>query len=147
MPDTNVYPSSTPAGTADAQGVTDKISDLASQARDKAADLASQARDKASDLGRSAVRKVDESRSSAASALQSTAETLRSNAPAGGRIGEMAQSAAATLKSTANYVQQTDVRGMMGDLEQVVRRNPGPALIAAAAFGFLLGSALRRDRD
>jgi hypothetical protein len=32
---------------------------------------------------------------------------------------------------------------MLADIEQVVRRNPTPALIGALGLGFLLGSALR----
>jgi hypothetical protein len=34
---------------------------------------------------------------------------------------------------------------MMGDLMQLVRNNPGPALLGALALGFLVGRALSRD--
>jgi len=34
---------------------------------------------------------------------------------------------------------------MMGDLMEVIRRNPGPSLLGAAALGFILGRALSRD--
>jgi hypothetical protein len=34
---------------------------------------------------------------------------------------------------------------MLSDLMEVIRRNPGPSLIGAAALGFLLGRALSRD--
>jgi ElaB/YqjD/DUF883 family membrane-anchored ribosome-binding protein len=34
---------------------------------------------------------------------------------------------------------------MMADIESVVKKNPGPALVVAAAFGFLLGRALSRN--
>jgi hypothetical protein len=34
---------------------------------------------------------------------------------------------------------------MMADVETAVKNNPGPALLIAAAFGFLLGRALNRD--
>jgi len=34
---------------------------------------------------------------------------------------------------------------MMSDFVDVIRRNPGPALLGAAALGFLLGRALSRD--
>ena len=33
----------------------------------------------------------------------------------------------------------------MADVESLVKNNPGPALVVAAAFGFLLGRALSRD--
>ena len=34
---------------------------------------------------------------------------------------------------------------MVEDVETVVKNNPGPALLVAAAFGFLLGRAMARD--
>jgi len=37
------------------------------------------------------------------------------------------------------------VETMMGDLMGAVRRNPGLALLGAAAFGLILGRALSRD--
>jgi hypothetical protein len=33
----------------------------------------------------------------------------------------------------------------MSDVESVVSKNPGPALLIAAAFGFLVGRAITRD--
>jgi len=33
------------------------------------------------------------------------------------------------------------MNSMMSDLEQFVRKNPGPALMGAAAIGFLVGRA------
>jgi ElaB/YqjD/DUF883 family membrane-anchored ribosome-binding protein len=34
---------------------------------------------------------------------------------------------------------------MASDVEAVVKNNPGPALLVATAFGFLLGRAMSRD--
>jgi len=33
----------------------------------------------------------------------------------------------------------------MADVETMVKNNPGPALLIAATFGFVLGRALSRD--
>ncbi len=128
------------------KGVTDKVTETAQQLRDRAADMASQAKDKASEYGRMASEKVDQGRVNAASGLENAADTLRTRAQSGGQaITEFANTAADKLQSTATYMREHDARQMMGDLNEVVRRNPGPSLIAAAAFGFLLGAALRRD--
>jgi len=34
---------------------------------------------------------------------------------------------------------------MMSDVAELVKRNPGPSLLAAAAIGFLVGRAFRSD--
>jgi ElaB/YqjD/DUF883 family membrane-anchored ribosome-binding protein len=36
---------------------------------------------------------------------------------------------------------------MVAGVETVVRRNPGASLCAALAVGFLIGTAMKRDRD
>lgn len=130
--------------TADPGSTRERVSDMANQAKDRVSDMANQAKEKANEFGRTAVQKMDESRTSAADALHSTADSLRTGAQTGSeKISGLATAAADKLESTSSYLREHDVRGMMGDLEGVVRRNPGPSLIAAAAFGFLLGSALR----
>jgi len=149
MANSESYPLRNPSDapwTGTGEQMEDKVSEVASQAKEKIAEVGAQARDKASELGRTAVDKLDQSRESAAGGLQSTAASLRSTGQSGSQgIANMANKAADSLEQTAQYMREHDVRGMVGDVEQVVRRNPGPALIAAAAVGFLLGSALRRD--
>ena len=41
--------------------------------------------------------------------------------------------------ATADYIRESDVNTMMEDVKRLVKDNPGPALLAAAAVGFLLG--------
>ncbi|HUS07517.1 MAG TPA: hypothetical protein VMZ52_14515 [Bryobacteraceae bacterium] len=128
------------------QSIADAVSDAASQAKDKVNEMTSQAREKASALGRAAVEKMDSSRESAAESLQSTASSLRSGAEIGSQsINNFASRAAGSIEQTAQYMREHNVRGMVSDVQEMVKRNPGPSLIAAAAFGFLLGAALRRD--
>ncbi len=128
-------PSNNPAGAGTfnetSGGVGDKISDAASEAKQKV-----------SDLGRSAADKIDQNRGSAASGLESAANTLREKAgslPGGENVTNLANNAAEKLTTTADYVRTHDVNGMMADLERLVKNNPGPSLVAAAAVGFLLG--------
>ena len=107
-------------------------------------DAANQVKDKAAQFGRTAAQKVDETRGSTAEALQSTAASLRSGAQSSGEaLSSVANRTAEKLESTANYVRDHDFRGMMKDLEEVVRRNPTPSLCAAIGVGFLMGAALR----
>jgi ElaB/YqjD/DUF883 family membrane-anchored ribosome-binding protein len=111
-------------------------------------EVASEVKRKVSDLGRSAVDKVEENRQAAASGLESAAATLHENAeslPGGDKVTGMAHATANKLNATADYVREHDVNNMMSDLEQVVKNNPGPALLAAAVVGFLIGRAFSHD--
>lgn len=121
------------AGTT-AAGVSSQVSEAATRAKDKAADL-----------GQTAVEKVDGQRDTAAGHLETAASALHARAnqlPGGQAVSGFAHSTADTLTSTADYVRQNDVKRMMTDLEQVVTRNPGPSLLAAAVVGFLVGRVL-----
>jgi ElaB/YqjD/DUF883 family membrane-anchored ribosome-binding protein len=109
-------------------------------------DAASQAKNKATELGHTAMDKIEQGRQAAAGSLSGAASSVRSGlhntSTAIDRAGERT---ASTLENTAAYMRDHDVRGMMRDAEDAIKRNPGPALLAAAAFGFLLGSAMRRQ--
>ena len=51
------------------------------------------------------------------------------------------------IENTARYLREHDTHDMVSGVESMVRRNPGASLCAALAVGFLIGSAMRRDRD
>jgi len=125
----------------------DSMSDAANTVKDKVSDVASQARGKAAELGSNAADAIDSGLHSAGSKLQDTAATLRSTGASGStRVNEVTNRAAAGLEATARYFQDVDTRQLMSSMESMIRRNPGPSLIAAAVAGFLIGSALR-DKD
>ncbi len=112
------------------------------------ADRASEASDSMSDMARTATKKVDDGRSMAADGLDSAASTVQERAddlPGGPRVKELAHAAADCLSTTADYMRTHDAKHMMADVETVVKNNPGPALVIAAAFGFMVGRALTRD--
>ena len=100
-------------------------------------------KDKAAELGHTAADTLDSQRGNAASGLSSAAETIRAHADQlpGDTVSGLAHSAADTLTSTADYVRQNDLQSMLKDVEQVVKKNPGPSLLAAAFVGFLVGRA------
>lgn len=111
----------------------------------RVSEYAHEAKEKAAELARSAEEKVNQKREAAAAALQSTAGSLRNRAQASGEaIAGFGNKTADKLQHTADYLRDHDARGMLGDLEGVVRRNPGPSLVAAAVVGFLLGAAMRK---
>jgi ElaB/YqjD/DUF883 family membrane-anchored ribosome-binding protein len=102
--------------------VTDKVTETAAQVKDK----------------------VDANRNVAAQGLEQAASTIRDKAdslPGGETVTDLAHTAADKLTATAGYVRDTDVNTMMADVETLVKKNPGPALMAAAVVGFLVGRA------
>jgi ElaB/YqjD/DUF883 family membrane-anchored ribosome-binding protein len=97
---------------------------------------------KIQDVGARAAQRADQARVGAAAGLDTVASTLHEKSD---RVATAAHSAADAVASGAEYLRDNDVQTMMSDLMEVIRRNPGPSLLGAAALGFLLGRALSRD--
>ncbi len=74
----------------------------------------------------------------AAKSLHEKADDL----PSGRPVADVAHSAADTLNSTANYIRRRSFPAMTRDVRNVVKDNPVPALVGAAALGFLLAKVL-----
>ena len=113
----------------------------------KIADTAMQVKDKLADLGRTAGNKIDENRDAAATGLQKAASALHDRAehlPGVDTISNLAHDTANKLTATADYVRDNNVNRMMADVEVLVKKNPGPSLLAAVAIGFLAGRAFTR---
>jgi ElaB/YqjD/DUF883 family membrane-anchored ribosome-binding protein len=132
----SLSPTGTNTGTGTEQGIRDKVSGMASQAKNTAADW-----------GRTAASTVDRNLQSAAGALENTATTLRERAPSSGKVNEIASATANKIENTARYLREHDTSDMVAGMESMVRRNPGASLCAALAVGFLIGTAIKRDRD
>ena len=112
------------------------------------ADATRDARASVADMARAAGAKAESGRVAAADRLADAAATVRDRAdevPGGPRVEQFAHAAADRLSSTADYLRHNDAARMKSDVETIVKNNPGPALLVAAMFGFLLGRALARD--
>ena len=124
-----------------------RLEDKVGEVREVVTERAREAKTAISDAGQRARETIDERRSSWADKLDSTASTIRDRADdlsGGPRAQDFARGTASRLSGAADYVRSHDTGRMLGDIEATVRKNPGPALMVAAAFGFLLGRALRR---
>ena len=131
----SLAPNESGAGTTQ-EGIRDKVSGMASQAKNTAAEW-----------GRTAASTVDKNLQSAAGALENTATKLREHVPASGTMNKYGTATADRIENTARYLREHDTHDMVAGVESMVRRNPGASLCAALAVGFLIGSAMRRDRD
>jgi ElaB/YqjD/DUF883 family membrane-anchored ribosome-binding protein len=130
-------------GTA-ATRAKEQVSTKIDEAKDKARELGS----RAAQTGRQATEKVDAQREPAARALENTASRLQDG---GDRIASAASGAVRSttdkLHATADYIREHDVRDMLDDVQDLVRRHPGQALAAAAVAGFLVGKVFSSGRD
>jgi ElaB/YqjD/DUF883 family membrane-anchored ribosome-binding protein len=113
--------------------VGNRLADKTASFGNELADRAAEAKDSMSDMAAAATKKVDE--------VQERLGEL----PGGQRVKELASAAADRLSTTADYMRTHDAKRMMADVETVAKNYPGPALLVAAAFGFVLGRALTRD--
>ena len=116
--------------------------------REQAAETASDLRGSVSDMAQKAGATVEGGRVAAADRLADAASTVHRRAdelPGGPRVQSFAHAAADRMSSTADYLRDADAGRLRGDVETMVKNNPGPALLVAAMFGFLVGRALSRD--
>ena len=117
-------------------------------ANDQLSRGSAQVKSKAAELGRMATSKIDENRGAAASGLESLATKLHDNAgnlPGGEKVASAAHTAASSLSSTADYIRDHDLGSMAEDVQKIVKKNPGPALLVAAFLGFVVGRAFSKD--
>jgi hypothetical protein len=125
----------------------------ATAARMKLSEKAAEVKEKAADFGRRTVDSIDGSRENTAGALDQTAAKLHSGGDqlsgaahiAADRISGVAHGTAEKLQAAADYIRETDLKGMGKDLKDIVKRYPGPALAAAAVLGFIVARGFRRD--
>ena len=110
-----------------------------------ASELGKGAKESMEELGRSAGRKLDQVRNESAGALHAAASSVRTTGRQGSEaIEHLATGAAHSLDATASYVEDHDLRGAFTGLRSFGRRHPAGSMVAAAAIGFLAGSALIR---
>jgi ElaB/YqjD/DUF883 family membrane-anchored ribosome-binding protein len=115
--------------------------------RDNVEDIASRAKDRANQWTKTASETLGQRRENAAAGLERAASTLHEKAasiPGGPRTEKAAHRFADGMEATAAYLREHEFADMRDDLINVCRRHPTQALISAAAFGFLLGTAIKR---
>ena len=111
-------------------------------------DGGSQATSRAPEFRRRAAAAIDERKGSIADGIESAATSLHEGAerlPLGEKVTSAAHTTADAMQKAADYVRDQDVQEILSDAQQIVKRHPGVALLAAAAAGFLLARAISRN--
>lgn len=136
-------------GVAGAASATlEKAKDMGGQFVDKAKEVGGQFVDKASGAvqgGRKMAENLGERAEDAlhavGSGMKSGGEFLRENMPREGMLGTASSRVADTLDTAGKYFEQHNLGNIGEDLTNLIRRNPLPALLCAAAIGFLFARA------
>jgi len=109
-----------------------------------ASELGKEARE-LEELGRAAGRKLDRVRDDTGDALHAAASSVRTTGRKGSEaIDNLATGTADRLDATASFVEDHDLTDVFNGLRGFGRRHLTGSLVAAAAFGFLAGSAISK---
>lgn len=120
----------------------------AGRARDKVSETIDRARDKVDETKDAALESADQQRSTVADKIQQVADKAREKAgdmPGGERGTKAAQYVADKAERTAGYIRSHSTSQMLGDIEEMVRRNPMPTLLGAFVVGVLIGRSSSQD--
>jgi ElaB/YqjD/DUF883 family membrane-anchored ribosome-binding protein len=126
----------------------DKAADIKDQASDVAAKVKDQASNIASDVSDAARKAAEAGKVRAASAVESLSTAARDAATTiddkfGEKYGDYARKASDSAANVADALKNKNVDELVSDARSYVKSNPGVAIGAAAAVGFLLTRLFR----
>jgi hypothetical protein len=113
------------------------LKDVASTALDIGRDV----KDTVVQFGESASRKIDEARDQTSGALRGAAASMRKGSA---RIDVLAGSAAKKLDTTASFVADADMKGLLTGARRFAKSHPTLTLAVGVAVGFWAASTLTR---
>jgi len=126
-----------------AHNVADKAKDTAQNVADSARDMASQAGQSISGAASTVGKKAEQWTANAGHGVESLADTVRDRGPSSGVLGKANEAVAEGLEKAGEYMTDKNLSGMMGDVTDLIKRNPIPALLVGLGIGYLLGKSLR----
>lgn len=127
----------------EAQQFADKAKDVAHNALDATRDAASHVGQTVSNTASNVGKKAEEWTAAAGNRVESLADTVRDRGPHSGMLGRANEAVADTMERTGEYLQDKNLSGMMGDMTELIKRNPIPALLVGLGVGYLLGRSMR----
>jgi hypothetical protein len=88
--------------------------------------------------------KADKAVGAVGCSMESLADTIRQQGPESGALGTVTSKTADTLDTAGRYLRDEGATGMLEDMTNCMRRNPGAVLLTGLGLGFLLAYATRR---
>lgn len=98
--------------------------------------------------GRKVADKIQGAQEGAAQRADAASDRLHEDSdslPGGPKVARAAHAAADSLTKTAKYIRENDMASVAKDVKRLVKDNPVPALLGAAAIGFVLARMFSRD--
>jgi len=121
----------------------DKAKDAMGHVTDAVTHAASAVGQGVSNAASAVGQRVEQGVAAAGSGMQSLADTARKNLPHDGYLGAASKAVADGLDSAGRYVEDKNLSGMTGDLGNLIKNHPIPAVLIGLGIGYLLGKALR----
>jgi hypothetical protein len=115
-----------------AAGVVDKVKDAATHAGQAVGNVASNVGQRAE----SAVGSVGHG-------MAALGEKVQERGPDSGVLGKASHAVGDALERGGRYLEEKRISGIAGDLTDLIKRNPIPALLVGIGLGFLLARTLR----
>lgn len=100
-------------------------------------------KDKAEKTAATAKDKAESATTSIGSGMKTAADKVEEYGPQGGMLGKATSTVSEGLRQSGEYLEEKGLGGMAGDVGEMVKRNPIPALLLALGVGYLVGRALR----
>jgi len=114
---------------------------------DTATELGNEAKETMEQLGRNTGRRIDSVRAETGAALHTAASSVRATGRQGAEaLDNFSTGAADRLDATAEIVENNDLSDVLTSLRRYGRQHLAGTLVAAAAIGFLTGSAIRSSK-
>lgn len=121
----------------------DRLRDASSQAVSQAEDALHSVGQMASNAlpaaGQVIGQTADNLATAAGGRLKGLGETMARNTPKDGLLGTASQTVAQGLEKGGDYLSREGISGLAGDVTDLIRRNPVPAVLLGLGIGFLIG--------
>lgn len=123
---------------------TDTFNPTAENMKNKASEAASAVADKAKQACSTIGQKAEDATHAVGSSMKNLAETMRQKGPQAGVAAAANSSLAQGLETGGQYLEEEGLKGIAGDVTNLIRRNPVPALLLGVGLGFILARATMR---
>jgi len=129
--------------TQGGQQSLDQAKNEANTAADKAKEALGHVGSALSSTASAIGQKADDAAGSVGTGIKSVADTIRSQGPHEGMLGNATRTVASAVDQTGKYLEDKHLSGMADDVASVIKSHPIPAVLIGLGVGFLLGRALR----
>jgi len=113
-------------------------------AADSEQSLTTKATDKAKEAASFVGDKMEQATEAVGAGLEAAGKSIREHAPNQGILANAGEAIGARLEAGGHYLEEHGLKGIAGDVTNVIRRNPIPLLLCGLGVGFLIARIVRR---